>query len=57
MEAPPLKSIVSVNTFANGRAEIVVSGAGGTFTLEVLPMARRSALKIRSGETIKLRRA
>ena len=35
MEAPPLKSIVSVNTFADGRAEIIVSGASGTFTLEV----------------------
>ena len=35
MEAPSLKSIVSVNTFADGRAEIIVSGSGGTFTLEV----------------------
>ena len=45
MEASPLKSIVSVHTFADGRAEIIVSGAGGTFTLEVLPEGPTISIK------------
>ena len=55
METTPLTSVVSVNTFANGQAVIVVSGEGGTLTLEVTPEGPTIAIKDPERGTLRLK--